>query len=254
MRVLVVVVANTIREGLRKNFLTGLLITCFLVLCLSLLFAQLSLDDKGRLTIDFGLAAIQLLLVALSVFFGASFIGGDLDKKILWTILTRPVRPAVFFFGRYLGLSVLLFLGSMILSCLLILFFLFLKIPVQLVLLYAFFGFFLESLLLLAFVLFFSSSFNSFLVLFYCFSLFIICHFLESLFYFIDRTSSTLNFILFQMLRLLPNLEKVNWKSAVVYQDQIAFSEFAYSSLYIVCWIGLLLSLSLLIMEKREYA
>ena len=114
MRVLFVVVANTIREGLRKKFLTGLLATCFLVLCLSLLFAQLSLDDKGRLTVDFGLAAIQLLLVALSVFFGAGFIGGDLDKKILWTILTRPVRPAVFFFGRYLGLSFLLLLGSVI--------------------------------------------------------------------------------------------------------------------------------------------
>jgi len=254
MRVLSVVVANTIREGLRKKFLTGLLATCFLILCLSLFFAQLSLDDKGRLTVDFGLAAIQLLLVVLSVFFGASFIGGDLDKKILWTIFARPVRPSVFFFGRYLGLSFLLLLGSMTLSFLLILFFLFLKIPIQLALLYTLFGFLLESLLFLAFVLFFSSSFNSFLVLFYCFYLFIICHFLDSLFYFIEKTSSTLNFILFQMLRFLPNLEKINWKSAVVYQDKIAFSEFAYSSLYILCWIGLLLSLSLLIMEKREYA
>ena len=254
MRVLFVIINNTIREGLRKKFLAGLLVTCFLVLCLSLLFAQISLDDKGRLTIDFGLAAVQLLLVALSVFFGTGVIRGDLDKKILWAILTRPVHPSTFFFGRYLGLSFLLFLGLAALSLLLLVFFVFLKIPIQLVLVYTLMGFLFESLLLLAFVLFFSSYASSFLVLFYCLSVFIIGHFLESLFYFIDKTPSTLSFILSQITRFLPNLEKINWKSAVVYQDQIHFLEFAMASLYIFLWIGFILSLSLWLMEKREYA
>ena len=254
MRVLFVIIANTIREGLRKKFLTGLVLTGFLVLCLSLLFAQISLDDKGRLTIDFGLAAVQLLLVALSSFFGTSIIRDDLDKKILWTILTRPVRPSTFFFGRYLGLSLLLFLGLTALSFLLIVFFIFLKIPVQLVLFYALLGFLLESLLILAFVLFFSSYASSFLVLFYCLSVFIIGHFLESLFYFIDKTPSVLAFVLSQIMLFLPNLETINWKSAVVYQDPINFLEFFTAFLYIFLWIGFILSLSLLIMEKREYA
>lgn len=253
MRVLFVVAINTIREGLRKKFLIGLLLTCLVVLCLSLLLSQLSLDDKGRLTVDFGLAAIQILLVALSVFFGSSFIASDLDKKILWTILTRPIRPSVFFFGRYLGLSVLLCLGLVVLSSLLILFFVFLKIPVQLVLFYSLLAFLFESLLFLAFVLFFSSYANSFLVLFYCLSVFVIGHFLESLFYFIDKVEGGFGFVLSQTLRLLPNLERINWKSAVVYQDKIPFSDFAFSSLYIVCWIGFILSLSLLMMEKKEY-
>ena len=253
MRVLFVVFLSTIREGLRKKFLIGLLVTCFLVLSLSLLFSQLSLDDKGRLTVDFGLAAVQLLLVALSVFFGSGFIANDLEKKILWTILTRPVRPSIFFLGRYLGLSFLLFLASAVLSCLLVVFFVFLKIPIQFILFYSLFGFLLESLLLTAFVLFFSSYVNSFLVLFYCLSVFIIGHFLDSLFYFIDKTSGVFSFIFFQGIHFLPNLEKINWKSAVVYQDKIAFSEFAYSSLYIFLWIGFILSISLFIMEKREY-
>ena len=253
MRVLFVAAGNTIREGLRKKFLVGLLATCFLILCLSLLFAQLSLDDKGRLTVDFGLSAIQLLLVALSVFFGSGFIAADLEKKALWMILIRPIRPSIFFLGRYLGLSFLLVLALFVLSSLLVLFFLFLKIPVQLVLFYALLGFLFESLLLLAFVLFFSSHVNSFLVLFYCLSVFIIGHFLDSLFYFLEKAPSALFFILFQMVRFLPNLEKVNWKSAVVYQDKMAFLDFASSGLYMFLWIGFVLSLSLLIMEKREY-
>lgn len=252
MRILFIITAQTLREGLRKRFLAGLWLACFLILCSSLIFAQISLDDRGRLTVDFGLSGAQILLAALAVFFGSGFIAADLDKK-LWMILTRPVRPSALFLGRYLGLSALLFLGWLALSSLLILFFFFLKIPIQPALFFALFGFFLESLLLLAFVFLFSSYVSSFLVLFYSLSVFVIGHFLESLFYFAEKAPPGLKIALTQAFRFLPNLEKVNWKSAVVYQDQIPFSELAFSSLYIFLWIGLALSLALLLMERREY-
>ncbi|MCZ0932340.1 MAG: hypothetical protein OXJ52_04205, partial [Oligoflexia bacterium] len=154
---------------------------------------------------------------------------------------------------RYLALAGLLLLAGMALSFLLILFFAFLKIPIQLVLLYALLGSLLESLLLLAFVILFSSFVNSFLVLFYCISIFIIGHFLDSLFYFIEKAPGLLNAILYQLLHLLPNLERVNWKSEVVYQDSLKFVEFASSAGYLFLWIGFVLSLALLIMEKREF-
>ncbi|MCY4321814.1 MAG: hypothetical protein OXC37_05375 [Bdellovibrionaceae bacterium] len=252
MRVLFVIILNTIRQAFRKKFLAGLLVACFAILLLSLVFAQLSLDDKGRLTVDFGLASVQILLAILAIFFGSSFISDDLDKKILWTILTKPVRPTIFFLGRYLSLSILLVLSSIVLSSLLILFFVFLQIPIQLILFYALLGFLLESLLLLAFVILFSSFVSSFLVSFYCISVFIIGHFLDSLFYFIKEGSERTSFF-YNLLYLLPNLERVNWKSEVVYQDRLAFLEFASSSVYIFLWIGLVLSLALIIMEKREF-
>ena len=253
MRVLLVVFLHTFREALRKKFLIGLLAACFLTLCVSLLFSQLSLDDKGRLTVDFGLAAIQLLMLALSVFFSSGLLSNDLNNKVLWTILTGPVRPSLFFLGRYLGLSLFLFLALTAFSLLLVIFFFSLDIPVQLVLFYSLFGLLFESFLLLAFVFFFSSFVNAFLVLFYSVSIFIIGHFLDSLFYFLEKTEGGMSFLFAQAIRFLPNLERLNWKSAVVYQDQVAFSEFALSSLYIFLWIGFILSLTLLLMEKKEY-
>ena len=253
MRVLKVVFLHTFREALRKKFLIGLLVACFLVLCVSLLFSQLSLDDRGRLTVDFGLAAIQLLMLALSVFFSSSLLSNDLDKKILWTILAGPVRPSLFFLGRYFGLTLFLFLALIGFSLLLILFFFSLGIPVQLVLFYALFGILLESFLLLAWVFFFSSFTKSFLVLFYSVAVFILGHFLDSLLYFLGKTEGVMVFLFSQAIRLFPNLERVNWKSAVVYQDQLAFSDFALSVFYIFLWMGFLLSLALLLLEKREY-
>ena len=240
-------------QAFRKKFLAGVILACFFILFFSLALSQMSLDDKGRITVNFGLAGIQFLLLGLSVFFGSSFISADLDQKNIWMILAKPVRPSLFFFGRYLALLCLLFLACCVLSSLLITFFLFLQIPIQTVLFYALFGFFLESALILAFVIFFSSIVNSYLVIFYCLSFFIISHFLDSILYFIKETSGFSQFILVKIIDFIPNLEAVNWKSEVINQDFVTWIDFASSSLYLSLWAGFILSLALIFMEKREF-
>ena len=253
MKNLKIIFFYSLHQAFRKKFLAGLLLVAFVVLVLSLALANLSLDDKGRLTVDFGLASIQLLLSALAIFFGSSFISQDLEKKILWMILTKPVRPGLFFLARYLALAVLLITATLALSSLLIFFFLFLKIPIQWILFYSLFGIFMESLFLLACVFLFSSFVSSYLVLFYCLSVFIIGHFLDTIFFFIKKEVHALDSLFLGILRFLPNLESVNWKSHVVYQSSIDFSHFAYSVCYLLVWTGFILSVGLALMEKREF-
>ncbi len=249
-----IVAINTFKEGLRKKFLLSLAIVCFFILCMSLLFGQLSLDEKIRLMINFGLVAVQLSLLILSVFLGNYFISGDLEKKILLTILVRPIRPAFFFLGRYLGLSFILFVSLVFLSSVLGLFFMYLQIPFSPTLIQSLFGLYLESLLMLAFVLFFASYSNSFLVLVYSFSLFLIGHFSSSLNYFIKEGQGLWSFLGSKIFFIIPDLERVNWKSAVVYGDVLSLNEVFMSSLYIVFWISFVLSLACIILEKRDYS
>lgn len=253
MRTLFLIISTSLTQAFRRKFLAGVILACLFILFFSLALSQMSLDDKGRITVNFGLAAIQLLLVGLSVFFGSSFISADLDQKNIWMILAKPVRPALFFLGRYLSLLFLLFLAGSVLSFLLIAFFLILQVPIQTVLFYALFGFFVESALILAFVVFFSSLVNSYLVIFYCLSFFVISHFLDSVLYFVEETSGLLNLILVKIIDFLPNLEAVNWKSEVINQDSVAWFDFASSSLYLFLWTGFILSLALTFMEEREF-
>lgn len=253
MRALFLIISTSLTQAFRRKFLAGLILACLLLLLFTLALSQMSLDDKGRITVNFGLAGIQLLLLALSLVFGSGFIAADLDQKNIWMVLAKSVRPSLFFFGRYLSLAALLFLANVIFSLLLISFFLFLDIPVQTVLFYSLFGFFLESSLILAFVLFFAGFVSSYLVIFYCLSFFIISHFLDQALYFIEKSSGPANSIFSNMIYLIPNLEALNWKSEVINQDTVAFMDFASSSLYIILWTGFILSLSLIFMEKREF-
>ena len=253
MRVLFIIFFTSLVQAFRRKFLAGLILACLLILLLTLALAQISLDDRGRITVNFGLAGIQFLLLGLAVFFGSSFISIDLAQKNLWMILTKPIRPSVFFLGRYLSLAFLLLLAHITMSFLLISFFVFLKIPIQTVLFYALFGLLMESWLILAFVVLFSSFISSYLVVFYSLSFFIISHFLDSLLYFFKESSSFGSLIFIKLVHFFPNLETVNWKSEVVNQDQLAFIDFSSACLYLFLWIGCILSLALFLMEKREF-
>ncbi|MBC6415508.1 MAG: hypothetical protein GDA46_03860 [Bdellovibrionales bacterium] len=253
MRLLSLIFFTSLRQAFRRKFLATLILACFLVLLLSLALAQLSLDDKGRITVDFGVASIQLLLVGLAVFFGSNFISMDLTQKNLWMILTKPVRPSLFFLGRYLSLAFLLVLATIAMSFLLVSFFIFLDIPIQRILFYTLFGFLLESWLILAFVVFFSSYVSSYLVVFYCLSLFFISHFVDSLYFFLKENSGFFSLVFQKVFYLIPNLESVNWKTQLINQDSLAFMDFITSSLYIFVWIGFVLSGGLILMEKREF-
>ena len=253
MRKLKIIFFYSLKQAFRKKFLAGLLLAGFVVLTLSLALGNLSLDDKGRLTVDFGLASIQLLLMALALFFGSSFISQDLEKKILWMILSKPVRPALFFLARYLALAILLLTATLALSALLITFFWFLNIPIQTILFYSLLGFFMESLFLLACVFFFSAFVSSYLVLFYGLSVFIIGHFLDTILFFVQKEAHPLDSLFLPLIRFLPNLESVNWKSQVVYQSSIELSQFIYSMTYLGVWTAFILTIGLALMEKREF-
>ena len=248
-----IVAINSFKDAVRKKFLVALAVLCFFVLCMSLLLGQMSFHEQIRVTINFGLAAKQLALIVLAIFLGNHLIAQDLEQKTLLTILVRPISASLFFLGRYLGLSFVLLISSLFLSFMLIAFFSFLKIPLSSTLFISFLGFYLESLLILAFVFLFSSYCNSFLTLCCSISIFMIGHFLDSLNHFIGKAEGFVVLIFKPLLLVLPNLERVNWKSAVVFGDKVSFLELTNSSMYILFWIVFVLSVSFIIIENREY-
>ena len=250
---LIIIAKNTIKEGLRKKFLPGLLFFCFAILVFSLFLGQLSINEKKRITIDFGLAGLEITLCALSVLLGAVFISGDVEKQTLWAALSRPVGPALFFLGRFVGMACLILFALCVLSLTLTGFFVYLDIPLSLTLFQALTGFFIESVLLLAFVLFFFSFSTSFLVPFYCLGIFIIGHWLDSLKFLTTKGEGVLVALFPYIIHLFPDLERGNWKAAVVYGDTVSWPDFLSAALYLFFWTGCILSLSLYLFEKKDF-
>ena len=74
----------------------------------ALFLGQLSVRQDEKLLKDFGLAAIDLFGVLITVFLGTDLISKEIQRKSLYPLLAKPLRRHELVIGRYLGLLITL--------------------------------------------------------------------------------------------------------------------------------------------------
>ena len=106
---LVAIALNTFREAVRDRILYGIVFFGLAFLLFNLVLGELSLHQEERVLTDVGLAGISLFSVVIAVFLGVSLLFKEIEKKTLYTVLSKPVRRWEFIFGKFLGLMATLF-------------------------------------------------------------------------------------------------------------------------------------------------
>jgi ABC-type transport system involved in multi-copper enzyme maturation permease subunit len=98
------VALNTFREAVRDRVLYLLLVVGVGAVAFSKILGDISVGDRLHVIVDTGLTAVSLLGVMISVFVGTGLIYKEIDKRTVYTILSKPVRRGEFVLGKYLGL------------------------------------------------------------------------------------------------------------------------------------------------------
>ena len=98
------VTLNTFREAVRDRILYLLLVVGLGAVAFSWFLGEVSVGDNLHVIADTGLTAVSLLGVMISVFVGTGLIYKEIDKRTVYTILSKPVRRGEFILGKYLGL------------------------------------------------------------------------------------------------------------------------------------------------------
>ncbi len=96
---------NTFRETVRDRVLLGIVVCGLLVLALTRIAAPLAMGEDLRLTVDLGLSSITWLgmLVVLTV--GSSLVAKEIDRKIIFNLLSRPLPRPFYLAGKWTGLT-----------------------------------------------------------------------------------------------------------------------------------------------------
>jgi len=249
-----VIAKNTFREVIRDRILYGILVFALLLIGLSLVLGQLSFDEQARISINFGFAGIQISAAIVSIFIGSSLVSKEIEKQTILTLLARPITRSQFIFGKFLGLSLVVLVVTMGLAAVLLLLTLFLKISITETFFIALFGILLEAMVLLSFALFFGSFARPIMTVMFTVSILIIGHWVDSLPYFISKSPSGAFKILGQViLKVVPNLEMFNWRTAPIYGDLVESSEILRASAYSSAWVLLLFVLTSIIFRRRDF-
>jgi ABC-type transport system involved in multi-copper enzyme maturation permease subunit len=104
------IATNTVREAIRSKVLYTLLFFAVGLIGAGVLIATLSYIERERILQDLGLGAIRLFGVAIAVFLGVNLIHKEVDRRTIYTILSKPVSRGQFLLGKYLGLVLTIWL------------------------------------------------------------------------------------------------------------------------------------------------
>jgi Cu-processing system permease protein len=108
--VVAAIAANTVREAVRSRVLYALVFFALILIGTSALLATLSYVERDRILQDVALGAIRLFGTAIAIFMGVGLIHREVERRTIYTILSKPVTRAWFLVGKYIGLVATLWL------------------------------------------------------------------------------------------------------------------------------------------------
>ncbi len=91
---------NTFKECIRDKILYNLLIFAMLMIGLSAFLSKLAIGVQIRIVKDIGLASISIFGVLIAIFLGIGLVSKEIDRRTIYTILSKPVQRYSFLLGR----------------------------------------------------------------------------------------------------------------------------------------------------------
>jgi ABC-type transport system involved in multi-copper enzyme maturation permease subunit len=106
---------NTFKEGVRDRLFLAIGVFGAVVLGSTFIVGPLSLGQQARITQDLGLAAISILSLMIAILVGTSIVHKEIDKRTIYTVVSKPVDRWQFIVGKFMGLTatVSLLVGGM---------------------------------------------------------------------------------------------------------------------------------------------
>lgn len=102
-------IAQTFRESIRNKILYGIGFFAIAIFLFSLVLGELSLYEQERVIRDVGMTFIMLMGTGLGMYIGIGPLHKEIDRRIIYTILSKPIRRWQIVVGKYLGICLTLF-------------------------------------------------------------------------------------------------------------------------------------------------
>lgn len=104
MSVIRLVALAVFRESVRDRVPLTIVGFGVLLVCASYLISQMTAGQDLKIIKDLGLAAIALLGLLIAVFIGIGLVAKEIEKRSIYSLLSKPVTREQLVVGKYVGL------------------------------------------------------------------------------------------------------------------------------------------------------
>jgi ABC-type transport system involved in multi-copper enzyme maturation permease subunit len=249
------IASNTFREAVRDRLLYNLIAFAVLLSGAAVLVGQISIDIEKLVVINLGLTAVSLFGVVIAIFIGIGLVSKEIERRTLYTVLSRPVRRWEFILGKFFGLA-----GTLVVNAF------FMAIGVFGALLYvahkfqkpdgwvlvALYFIILQFLIICSLALLFSSFSSPLLSAVFAFSLFVIGTFSEDLRNFAAMANGGTKWLATAVAYVVPNFSALNVISSVAHAQPVSGQLIAYNTVYALLYASMALCGAVLIFQRRN--
>ena len=246
---------NTFREAVRDRVLYNLVAFAVLMSTGAILVGQISLGIERLVVVNLGLTAVSLFGIVIAIFIGIGLVSKEIERRTLYTVLSRPVRRWEFIVGKFFGLA-----GTLVVNTLLM------ALGVFGALLYvshhyeradawilvALLFIVLQFLIVTSLALLFSSFSSPLLSAIFSFSLFVAGSFAEDLRSFAGMAQGFQHWLAIAAAYVVPNISALNVITRVAHGEPISGQLVLYNTAYAIVYSVMVLSASVLIFERRN--
>ncbi|HEX9998797.1 MAG TPA: ABC transporter permease [Abditibacterium sp.] len=99
---------STFQEALKRGWVRGFLLFSMIVIAFSGSLTFVQLGEEQRFLQDFGTGFIIGMTVLIAIFLGVSLVPPEIERRTIFTILSKPVNRLEFLIGKFLGLCLTL--------------------------------------------------------------------------------------------------------------------------------------------------
>jgi ABC-type transport system involved in multi-copper enzyme maturation permease subunit len=260
----------TFKEGIRNRAIYGITLFAFLLFGATALVVNMVPREAGKVAVDMALSTISFTGLLLVLFVGINLMAKDLDKRTIYTILSRPISRSQYIFGKFLGMVLLITITVGILSLLAMVAIVLMKMTHveyferfswSLIALAVFLTILMLILLSAVSFLFASFTSTSFITLALTIITYIIGQSISGVKALIESPPQALGFTVSPVTAnlvkaayyLFPNLSLFNIKLQAAHDLPVTTSYVAWTVLYGVVYICLAITLAALIFRKKEF-
>lgn len=251
---LTAITLNTFREAVRDRVLYNLILFVLLLVASAPLFGQISIGMERLILVNVGLSSISLFGVIIAIFIGIGLVSKEIEKKTLYTILSRPVRRWEFIVGKYLGLIMTLVVNTALMTAG---FYIALLITNGLhktdaLLLVAIYFTVLQFLMVTALTVLFSTFSSPIFSAIFAFALFVIGTFAEDLKNFAAISKGAAKLLATTTAYLMPNFASLNVIAQTAHDQGVGGRLILFNTLYALLYSASAVAAAVLIFERRN--
>src|SRR5437867_10705162 len=116
MRAVVAIAVNVFRESVRDKVLYNLVLFAVVMIGASYLIGQLTAGQDVKIIKDLGLAAISVFGLFIAVFIGIGLVSKEVERRTIYSLLSKPISRQQFIVGKYLGLVLTLLVNVAVMT------------------------------------------------------------------------------------------------------------------------------------------